>query len=457
MSIPLSIQKQLAHKGGQYHTHDCTSSNTCTTSECGLIPPSKRIRTTMVKAGDSYLMVIHMGNRLVNLAGLHQLFSRKFTLCSEEDMASLCPDCNCREVPPFGSAYGIKAIMDKSVSIAKGDVFFSAGQNGLFIESSTDILEDLFAADWSGHSVTSLFSTDEPSLETDCDVLTPEQYKTHIQKLMQLPVMPGIANEIVKVRDNPYANAAELAAIVESDPSLAAQLLRYASSPFYAYQGKVKSVEQAIVRVLGMDFVMDFAFGLSLGKALRIPDGGALGLDSFWSHSMLCAGLTQSLCNSIEYSQRPSPGTAYLVGLLHNFGYLLMGHLFRSKFETVKRIYAQNPERSLEDIELKVMGVTHTQMGVWLMESWNMPEEVIETVREHRNPDYVSNTSKYANLVCLANRLLKRFDMGDADSMELTPELLEKLGLEDMQVEVTLGGIIQSRDGMEFMAAKMVA
>lgn len=457
MNIPLSVQKQLAKSGGQYHTHDCASSNTCTATTCGKIPQSKRIHTTVVKAAESYLMVIHTGIRCVNLPGLQQLFSHEFMQCTKHEIASLCPDCDSSELPPFGSAYGVKVIVDTSVSTLKGDVYFFSGRGRLFIETSADMLADLFSADWSGHSVTTPFSTDKLSPVPVSDMLTSYQYKAHIHKLMQLPFMPGIANEIVKLRDNPYANAAELAAVVECDPSLVAQLLRYASSPFYAYHGKIESVEQAIVRVLGMGFVMDFAFGLSLGKALRIPNGGALGLDTFWSHSLLCASLTQSLCNNIEYSQRPSPGTAYLAGLLHNFGYLLMGHLFRSKFETIKRIYAHNPERSLEDIEMKVMGVTHVQLGVWLMESWNMPEEIIDTVREHRNPDYESATSKYANLVCLANRLLKRFDLGDADSMDLTPDLLAKLGLDDMQVEVTLGGILQSRDGMEFMAAKMVA
>ncbi len=95
-----------------------------------------------------------------------------------------------------------------------------------------------------------------------------------------------------------------------------------------------------------MDLVQDIAFGLALGKALNNPKDGPLGLNAFWKHAVYCAALTQTLCNSVEYSRRPPVGLGYMAGLLHNFGILLLGHLFPDQFERLNKAVQQNPGRS---------------------------------------------------------------------------------------------------------------
>jgi HD-like signal output (HDOD) protein len=285
----------------------------------------------------------------------------------------------------------------------------------------------------------------------------PEALRERVQRVGKLPPMPGIASQIIRLRANPFANASELAAIIEQDPSLSAQLLRYASSPFYAYQGKVERVEQAIVRVLGMDFVMEFAFGLALGRPFSNPKEGPLGLDAFWNHAVHSASLAQTLCNAMEYSRRPHAGLAYLAGLLHNFGFLLLGHMFRPQFERLNTALMQQPDRPILELEREVLGVTHTELGLWLMEAWDMPREIIEAVREHHNPQYHSDYSEYANLVCLSNQLLRRLGIGDAETMDISPSLLDALGLNEVQAEAALGTVLGGRENLEFIARKMAA
>lgn len=277
--------------------------------------------------------------------------------------------------------------------------------------------------------------------------------KEKVEQVHTLPPMPGIATQILRLRNNPYANASELAAVIDQDPSLTAQLLRYAASPFYAYQGKLTSVEQAIVRVLGMDF----SLGLALGKSFRNPKGGPLGLDAFWRDALHVAALTQALCNAIEFSRRPSPGVAYMAGLLHNFGFLLLGHLFPNQFTRLNKAVAEQSECPILDLEREIVGVTHTEMGLWLVDAWNLPREIVETVREHHNGDYRGDYAIYPNLVYIAHRLLKRFGIGDAASIDLPADLLEVVGLTEEQAETALGTVLQMRDGLQFMVRKMAA
>jgi HD-like signal output (HDOD) protein len=280
-----------------------------------------------------------------------------------------------------------------------------------------------------------------------------DKMRKKVQKVDDLPSMPGLATELIRIRNNPYAHASELVAVIEQDPSLSAQILRYASD----HEENIDSLEQAIVRVLGMDFVLDVAFGLSLGRAFNNPKEGPLGLNNFWQHSVYCAELTQELCKSIDFTQRPPAGMGYLAGLLHNFGILLLGHLFPAQFDRLNRAVETNPARSIIELERETIGVSHTELGVWLMDAWEMPKEICDAVTQHHNPTYKGDYAIYANLVYIANALLKRHGIGEGEAMTIPETMLQRLGLTNEELEAALGSVFQGREGLDFMAAKMAA
>ena len=54
-----------------------------------------------------------------------------------------------------------------------------------------------------------------------------------IEQVYELPPMPDLGRRILELQSDPNAGARELANIVQLDPSLAAQVIRYASSSYY--------------------------------------------------------------------------------------------------------------------------------------------------------------------------------------------------------------------------------
>lgn len=452
MNIPTTVRNYLARKGGQYKVHAATAGLPLAEAvRAARVPVQKLVRSAVLKDGSSYLMAVYPATHRLDLAVLNGNSRRNFVACSSEGLKALLADSEAAAVPPLGEPYGIKVIVDRSVD-EMDEVFFTPGVSHLFLRAQQEDFARLTGGALRGHRIATPISKATTPAETKR-----EGMEEKVEKVHTLPAMPGIATQILGLRNNPYANANELAAVIEQDPSLTAQLLRYAASPFYAYQGKLTSVEQAIVRVLGMDFVMDFSLGLSLGKSFRNPKDGPLGLDAFWRDALHVAALTQTLCNAIEFSRRPSPGVAYMAGLLHNFGFLLLGHLFPEQFNRLNKAVAAQPERPVLDVERELVGVTHTGMGLWLVDAWNLPKEIIETVREHHNGSYRGDYAIYPNLVHIANRLLKRFGMGDATGIDLPADLLEVVGLTEEQVEAALGTVLQMREGLQFMARKMAA
>lgn len=461
MSIPAKVRDYLRKRGGNYRARVFQGACSFTEAVEGAgLPPSRVAQATVLSAGPAYLMIVHPADHEVDIPVVERLFRRSFEPASRQDLEALFYDCDSRALPPVPGAYGLHAVLDPRLEQAK-EIYFSLGRLGAFVRTDGQNFGRLLSdARRRSVSFRRIDEESEPPEEVpEVFGMSPSQaeMKHRIQQLNDLPPMPGIAAQVLRLRNNPYAHVSELAAIIEQDPSLSAQVIRYASSPFYSYQGRVDSVAMAVARVLGMDFVLDLAFGLSLGRSFHNPAEGPVGLNAFWRHATHAAALSQALCNEIEYLSRPSPGVAYLAGLLHNFGFLLLGHLFPSQFSAVNEALAVAPDRPVREVEREVMGMTHTELGLWLVEAWDMPVEIVEAVREHHDPTYEGDYAVYPHLVYLANALLKRYGIGDSETEEMPADLLQRVGISQEKAEAALESVMAGHEALEFMAGKMAA
>ncbi len=292
------------------------------------------------------------------------------------------------------------------------------------------------------------------------------EIRRRIEQVYELPPMPEMARRVLALRNNPDASISELAEIIEYDPSLAAQVVRYATSPFYAYRGKVNSIQDAITRVLGFDMVMNMALGLATSKSFKNPCDGPLGLHAFWRHAVYSATLVQALAKRMSPRIRPQPGMVYLAGLLHNFGFLLLGHLFPPEFKLLNKLVAAHPESPVTALEKCVLGMGqaqnllemgHAQIGAWLMQSWRMPDEIIVTLREHHNPEYIGDHAIFPHLVMIADHVLKGREIGDACDAQIPPTALDTIGLTEETVMEIAEQLFEDCSSLDTMARQLAA
>jgi prolyl-tRNA editing enzyme YbaK/EbsC (Cys-tRNA(Pro) deacylase) len=158
-----------------------------------------------------------------------------------------------------------------------------------------------------------------------------------LEETLDMPPMPETAQKIIDLRMDPDAETEELAKLVNQDPGLAAQVISWANSPYYGIASPIVNVQEAVVRVLGFDLVINLALGLSLGRTLEVPKDGPQGYTPFWQQSVYTAAMMSELVRALPPGSRPTQGIAYLCGLLHNFGFLILGHVFPPHFKMVNR------------------------------------------------------------------------------------------------------------------------
>ncbi|WP_455198649.1 HDOD domain-containing protein [Kaarinaea lacus] len=422
-------------------------------------------RAVILKDVSGMVMAVIPVTHRLNLDALNRQLHRRLKPTEDSDYRGIFSDCAPGVLPALGEAYGFETVIDDSL-LDQDFVYVASGNNGELIRMTGEDFQTLHSNAWYGN----VFSQIAERAETPEDIQAETERRNQpgnipsttsmrqrIERITNLPPMPSLAQKIIQLNANPYAHADDLAKLVEKDPSLAAQIIRYAQSPFYGYQGKIASIRQAISRVLGYDMVMNIALGVAAARPFKIEPSGPLGLHAFWRHATYSAALAQSVCGLLPRAERPRPGTAYLAGLLHNFGFLLLGHSFPKEFTQLHNAVKREPEKPILELEQRLLGITHTEIGAWLMETWNMPSEVIVVQREHHNPDYNGPHASYVKLVMLADRLLKAHDMGDAHSEDVPETIMASLSLTDDDINRVLERTLDNHDDLDSIARQLVA
>jgi HD-like signal output (HDOD) protein/prolyl-tRNA editing enzyme YbaK/EbsC (Cys-tRNA(Pro) deacylase) len=447
-------------------------------ADAAMVPHHQIARGVVLKDDRGMLLAVLPLSHLLDFSALRALLQRDMEVADLHDVAGLFKDCEAGSVPPLGEPYRLEMIVDNSLA-EPDNIYFEAGDHAKLIHVSSEDFQLLCGCARSGGFARPSSRLEARRQDTGSDAtakiaglyavedFTPAiEVKRRVQQLYDLPPMPEMALRILELRRNPNASAADLARVVELDPSFAATVTRYACSPLYAYRGKINSIHDAIARVLGYDMVMNIALGLAAGKSLKNPPDGPLGLNAFWRHATYSAALVQALVQAMPKALRPGPGMAYLAGLLHNFGFLLLGHLFQPEFYLLNKLVATNPGIPVTELEKhvlgmgqaqEVMGMGHAVIGAWLMQSWNMPEEIIVALREHHNEGYDGEHAVFSRLVLIADCLLKGQGIGDATCSDLPESVLHALGLDQAKIEAIFMGMLSKRDDLEYMSRLLAA
>ena len=390
-------------------------------------PLSSFIQATLLIDVSGAVMVVHPLDSSLDVEAVQKLTKRRLQPLTARQASRLFADCTPGFIPPIGGAYNLPVLVDEGVPRA-GKVVLSGGTAHGVLEMDGRDLERALAGAREGCLV--LRGQGAGSRQS----LTLEEIADKLQSLYRLPPMPALALRILRLTADSEATARQLAELIEFDPSLTAQIMRYARSALFHYPGQINSVQEAVTRVLGFDRVAHIALGIASVKAFDVPRKGALGMDNFWRHSLYCA----FLCQNIAESCRADKGLAYLCGLLHNFGLLLVGHLLPAEFRELSSLHEANPQASMRSLEQQVFGpgngdeiltVGHGTIGGVLHKLWELPDPVVKAAGMHQYPGYHGEHENYVKIVQLANALLKSRNIGDEFNQDNMDCLLDDLGL----------------------------
>lgn len=257
-------------------------------------------------------------------------------------------------------------------------------------------------------------------------------------KRTQLPTLPVVAQNIIRISRSPDSSAKELAAFIGNDQALANKVLRMANSSYYGMGRKVDSILRAIT-IIGFDEVLGIAIGIGVLPSFKASAiGRILDMRQLWLHSLGCSFAAR---NTITFLQKKKDSTAgalledkasFLPTLLHDMGKIIFAIYFPAEYALVLQ-HAMEKKVPLQSVEQEMLGLDHANLSSLLMQYWKFPETFLMPVRYHHAPERCDDEFRLgAMLIMFANSLVKEGNIGNSYNQQQDPqphEIGEKLGL----------------------------
>jgi HD-like signal output (HDOD) protein len=212
-----------------------------------------------------------------------------------------------------------------------------------------------------------------------------------------LPTIPRVVRRAMSILREPSSSTHELVAELAQDPVMSARVLRMANSPYYAGRRTLASIDDAVGAV-GTQALGTLLIASGLSSAFVEVSG--VHLRDFWMHS----GVTAMAARTLARQCNADPEAAYLAGLLHEAGHLILCQAFP---EHARRWFANEPARhgqALADLELQAFGTTHPQVSAHWCASMQLPDGVTEAVALYLRPER-AETGSWAPLLLVASTL----------------------------------------------------
>lgn len=232
--------------------------------------------------------------------------------------------------------------------------------------------------------------------------------KSRIERLDHLPTAPTVMTAVLDLMGKSIDEIEidGLVELVQLDKAIALQCLRIANSPLLGGYRTISTIRAAIV-TLGVRRVRDILLSCSLAQAFP-PDRWLIDPVAFWEHSIGCAMISRFLAQKIGHED---PEQIYAAGLLHDLGEAVNTMLLPREFRSAVDV-AMAESLSPYEAEKAVLGFTHCDTGALLAEHWNLPPELIDTVRWHHEVERASVAPGIVSIVSVADLLCRVRGLG---------------------------------------------
>jgi putative nucleotidyltransferase with HDIG domain len=244
-----------------------------------------------------------------------------------------------------------------------------------------------------------------------------ETVRALVGQIKQLPSVPRVYQALVAVMARPDCTLDDVSATIEQDIVISARLLQVINSAFFGLSQRVSRVRDA-VSYLGLNMVKSVVLMSELFSARTDqPAPTRAFVDHLQRHAFLTAALARKLA-----PDRRTMDDAFMAGLLHDIGKLIL--------------ISQPPEHfpRAGQVEERFAGVSHAEVGAYLLGIWGLPYSIVEAVADHHHPERIAVPS-FDVLTCVhvANALANALE--EKRPPVLATSYLQAIGVESRLAE----------------------
>jgi len=184
-----------------------------------------------------------------------------------------------------------------------------------------------------------------------------------VERITDPPVLSTVGIKLIYELRQEETSVRKLSEIVQSEPALAAKVLRHANSSYYGIRNRIQSIHHAIT-MLGLDSIKEVSCNLYF---YSFSEQYSRSLTEFTEKYLKRCVTTAMLAKKISQHYRFSNvggGEAYLAGLLADIGVFLLYQTERAKYEEALAL-SEEIQIPLFMAEERVFGFNHSELGSW--------------------------------------------------------------------------------------------
>lgn len=250
-----------------------------------------------------------------------------------------------------------------------------------------------------------------------------------LSSVYNVPTVPQIILEVSNLIEDPKTSASLLGKIISNDQGLVTKILTIANSPLHGIPRRVATIDFAIV-VLGFTQVKNIVVALSMMETLNVVGNRKFDQKKYWTHSILTAAAAKRIADDLGYQ---TSGEVFTAGLLHDLGIPIIYKYFNNEYKEITNAVNSKDITYLE-AEEQFLGLTHQDIGRYLVDRWNLPISIADVISHHHKPSLAKNNRELTALIHLADNMTKQLMIGEFSwdtTTTLDPEVIEILRLGD--------------------------
>jgi HD-like signal output (HDOD) protein len=226
----------------------------------------------------------------------------------------------------------------------------------------------------------------ERVVQRACDLqalINNDAIRRFVSGVQTLPALPHIYVKLTGLLESERSGVAEIARVIEQDPAMCAKILQLVNSSFIGLGRTISDVEQA-VSYLGLNLLKNLTLVVQVFNVRPLSEAHRLQVFRLQRHGLLVGGIARRL---VAEDQRASDD-AFMAGILHDIGKLVLLDHQPDLYDLVQK-KARLAHRPVHEVEREVLGVTHAEIGGFLLGLWGLPYPIVEAAANHHEPGRV--------------------------------------------------------------------
>ena len=198
-----------------------------------------------------------------------------------------------------------------------------------------------------------------------------------------IPILPALYTQIMAELNSKDASAASVGKIITKDIGMTAKILQLVNSSFFGMPRHVANPMEAVI-FLGIDVVKTLVLSIEVFAEFQERTLSILPVKKIYDHCVK-TGIIAKKIAVLEKMGKEESDNAMIAGILHDLGRLLLAENFPDEYQEIME-KVKKDQKEIHVVELAILGVTHAQIGAYLLGLWGLPDNIVEGVAFHHNP-----------------------------------------------------------------------